>query len=87
MLISSLSSQRSYGMVGAGRFLPAAVVVGYVLQFALFVLSISCLVMNAHNPFIYFNFCPHSLPGFPTSPLHKFPFYGIIHVPNDAATI
>ena len=32
------------------------VVVGYVLQFALFVLSISCLVMNAHNPFIYFNF-------------------------------
>ena len=35
---------------------PAIVVVGYVLQFALFVLSISCLVMNAHNPFIYFNF-------------------------------
>ena len=32
------------------------VVVGYAVQFALFVLSISCLVMNAHNPFIYFNF-------------------------------
>ena len=30
--------------------------VGYAVQFALFVVSISCLVMNAHNPFIYFNF-------------------------------
>ena len=29
---------------------------GYAIQFALFVVSISCLVMNAHNPFIYFNF-------------------------------
>ena len=29
---------------------------GYAIQFALFVLSISCLVMNVHNPFIYFNF-------------------------------
>lgn len=25
-------------------------------QFALFVISVSCLVVNAHNPFIYFNF-------------------------------
>ena len=32
------------------------VAVGYAAQFALFVVSISCLVMNAHNPFIYFNF-------------------------------
>ena len=32
------------------------VAVDYAVQFALFVLSISCLVMNAHNPFIYFNF-------------------------------
>ena len=32
------------------------VAVGYAVQFALFVLSISCLVINAHNPFIYFNF-------------------------------
>ena len=30
--------------------------VGRALQFALFVVSVSCLVMNAHNPFIYFNF-------------------------------
>jgi D-alanyl-lipoteichoic acid acyltransferase DltB (MBOAT superfamily) len=29
---------------------------GYAVQFALFIVSISCLVMNAHNPFIYFNF-------------------------------
>lgn len=29
---------------------------GYALQLALFVVSISFLVMNAHNPFIYFNF-------------------------------
>ena len=29
---------------------------GYAIQFALFVVSVSCLVMNAHNPFIYFNF-------------------------------
>ena len=35
---------------------PAAVAAGYVLQFLFFVLSVSCLVMNAHNPFIYFNF-------------------------------
>ena len=27
-----------------------------VLQLILFVISVSCLVMNAHNPFIYFNF-------------------------------
>ena len=40
------------------RFLSGAwmVAVGYAVQFALFVVSISCLVMNAHNPFIYFNF-------------------------------
>ncbi len=30
--------------------------IGYVIQFALFVVSVSCLVMSAHNPFIYFNF-------------------------------
>ena len=35
---------------------PVAAAVGYAVQFALFVVSISCLVMNAHNPFIYFNF-------------------------------
>ena len=35
---------------------PAAVACGYVLQFALFIAGVSCLVMNAHNPFIYFNF-------------------------------
>ena len=29
---------------------------GYAVQFALFVVGVSCLVMNAHNPFIYFNF-------------------------------
>lgn len=29
---------------------------GYAVQFALFIVSISCLVMDAHNPFIYFNF-------------------------------
>jgi len=29
---------------------------GYAVQFGLFILSVSCLVMNAHNPFIYFNF-------------------------------
>lgn len=28
----------------------------WVIQLALFLVSISCLVMNAHNPFIYFNF-------------------------------
>ena len=28
----------------------------YVVQFILFVLSVSFIVMNAHNPFIYFNF-------------------------------
>ena len=40
------------------RFLSGAwtVAVGYAVQFSLFVVSISCLVMNAHNPFIYFNF-------------------------------
>ena len=29
---------------------------GYAIQFLLFFVSVSCLVMNAHNPFIYFNF-------------------------------
>ena len=29
---------------------------GYAIQFALFIVSVSCLVMNTHNPFIYFNF-------------------------------
>ena len=40
------------------RFLSGTwmVTTGYAAQFALFILSISCLVMNAHNPFIYFNF-------------------------------
>ena len=35
---------------------PSCVALGLLLQFALFVVSVSCLVMNAHNPFIYFNF-------------------------------
>ena len=35
---------------------PVAVGLGYLLQFVLFAVSISCLVMNSHNPFIYFNF-------------------------------
>jgi len=30
--------------------------IGNVVQFGLFILSVSFLVMNAHNPFIYFNF-------------------------------
>lgn len=30
--------------------------ISYVVQFVLFVVSVSFLVMNAHNPFIYFNF-------------------------------
>ena len=40
------------------RFLSGAwtVAVGYAVQFVLFAVGISCLVMNAHNPFIYFNF-------------------------------
>jgi len=29
---------------------------GCIVQFGLFILSVSFLVMNAHNPFIYFNF-------------------------------
>ncbi len=29
---------------------------GYALQLLLFIVSISFLIMNAHNPFIYFNF-------------------------------
>lgn len=29
---------------------------GYAVQFLLFIVSVSFLVMNAHNPFIYFNF-------------------------------
>lgn len=29
---------------------------GYAVQFVLFVVGVSYLVMNAHNPFIYFNF-------------------------------
>lgn len=29
---------------------------GSVTQFLLFLVSVSCLVINAHNPFIYFNF-------------------------------
>ena len=43
----------------AGKF-PKAVSVGTgvfdIAQIALFLVSVSCLVMNAHNPFIYFNF-------------------------------
>ena len=35
---------------------PVFVAVGYVVQFVLFVCSVSCLVMKSHNPFIYFNF-------------------------------
>ena len=30
--------------------------VSYCIQILLFVIGVSCLVMNAHNPFIYFNF-------------------------------
>lgn len=30
--------------------------IGYVIQLILFIFSFSMLVMNAHNPFIYFNF-------------------------------
>ena len=35
---------------------PSCAALGLMLQFVLFVVSVSCLVMNAHNPFIYFNF-------------------------------
>ena len=35
---------------------PSCAALGLLLQFVLFVVSVSCLVMNAHNPFIYFNF-------------------------------
>ena len=35
---------------------PSREMLGLPLQFILFVVSVSCLVMNAHNPFIYFNF-------------------------------
>lgn len=35
---------------------PVAVAAAYPVQIALFAVSVSCLVMNAHNPFIYFNF-------------------------------
>ena len=31
-------------------------ILGYLLQLILFIIGISFLVMNAHNPFIYFNF-------------------------------
>lgn len=31
-------------------------IAGYPVQFVLFLVSVSFLVMNAHNPFIYFNF-------------------------------
>ncbi len=31
-------------------------IAGYAIQFLLFLVSVSFLVMNAHNPFIYFNF-------------------------------
>ena len=34
----------------------AAVAAGSVAQLILFAVSVSCLVMKAHNPFIYFNF-------------------------------
>ncbi len=30
--------------------------IGYAVQFILFLVSVSYLIMNAHNPFIYFNF-------------------------------
>ena len=33
-----------------------AVVAGGLAQAALFAVSVSCLVMRSHNPFIYFNF-------------------------------
>ena len=39
-----------------GRLLVAGEFAGALAQFVLFLLSVSFLVMNAHNPFIYFNF-------------------------------
>ena len=35
---------------------PAAFAVACGAQFLLLLVSVSCLVMKAHNPFIYFNF-------------------------------
>ena len=35
---------------------PMMIAAGYVLHLALFLMSVSALIMNAHNPFIYFNF-------------------------------
>lgn len=38
------------------RFAACGEAIGSVIQFALFLVGVSYLVMNAHNPFIYFNF-------------------------------
>lgn len=35
---------------------PVLLTAGYVLHLVLFLMSVSALIMNAHNPFIYFNF-------------------------------
>ena len=35
---------------------PSCAALGLLSQLVLFAVSVSCLVMNAHNPFIYFNF-------------------------------
>lgn len=35
---------------------PVLLTAGYILQLMLFLMSVSALIMNAHNPFIYFNF-------------------------------
>lgn len=47
--VRKLLTSRSFLLEGVNSL-------GYVLQFLLFVVSFSFLVMNAHNPFIYFNF-------------------------------
>lgn len=38
------------------RLGPVLLTAGYVLHLALLLMSVSALIMNAHNPFIYFNF-------------------------------
>ena len=35
---------------------PVLITAGYVMHLVLFLMSVSALIMNAHNPFIYFNF-------------------------------
>jgi len=42
---------------GKGEYMKAACdIVDYIIQFILFMVGVSLLVMKAHNPFIYFNF-------------------------------